>query len=115
MTRIKTSLLKIVGRIKEYMSAVWLGIAGILIPLAVIIATVGSKEYGLLAIAFVVAGAFCLIFAGIAAQKEENKRDNKYSALITELRQERNEHYTVLRGLIEEMQRERNERRNSNH
>ncbi len=116
MTKIKTSLLKIVGRIKEYMSAICLGIASIMIPLAVAVYFSGDRYMALL---WLTMGGVSLAVAVLFTRSEEKKRDEKYSKqlksttdalgkVIDEMKQERNENNAIVRNLIEQIRRDRN-------
>ncbi len=93
MTKIKTSLLKLIGRIKEYMPAILLGLSGLLIPSGVALFIMALEnlaspvgKFGFeVAIVLFIFGIISLVCALIAQSQQDREHDSINQKLILTL------------------------------
>jgi len=113
MTKIKTSLKKLIGRIKENMSAFYTSVGAIAVPSAFVVYAVNFSNKWF-AIGLLIIGAVALFMAIRSIRQEERKDDAKFDAQIETLDKIRNDITASINTLVNEIRQDRNERRNNN-
>lgn len=116
MSKIKTSLRRLLGRIREYMEQIYIMAATISIPLGFTVLFIGANEKDIslkiAGVSFIVLGIVFWILATKATRIRERIEKAKFEVQIQELRTIRNGITTVITELITEIREDRNERNN---